>query len=357
MTEPLVTFIIPVYKAENTLRRCVDSILNQSVSAWELILIDDGSPDNSGLICENYSQSDPRIIVIHKENGGVSSARNSGLEIASGEYISFVDSDDYIESEFLEKMLNQAPSDLIICGFKILNADEFAPKHIDVDLYSNPSILKELIDIPFYLDSPWCKLFRAAMIKEHNLRFNTNLKLSEDTLFSYQYIKECKTLRVIPDILYIYDGQWGGEGKYSLSVEELSYASRMNVLAIKALSQKFAINISTRYKCFHYLKLNDVFRNFNDRQIFDIYVQTHDYISIEEFLGDERLSPISFAIGKMRNLAKSGKLKECAEMIKLFRKFVTVPIHSIKFTNRKHKLFMNIVNAFGVQVSIWILSL
>lgn len=357
MIESVVSFIIPVYKAENTIKRCINSIINQSVANWELVLIDDGSPDNSGLICDDYSQSDSRIIVIHKKNGGVSSARNAGIEIAHGEYVSFVDSDDFIEPDFIEKMLEQAPSDLIICGFKTLDADEFVPRHITGNLYSDSNLLKEMIDIPFYLDSPWCKLFRSSLIREYHLKFNTKLKLSEDTLFSYQYLKECKTVKTIPDILYTYDGQWGGDGKYSLSVEELTYASKMNVLAIKTLSKKFNTYISTRYKCFHYLKLGNVLENFIDRDIYNIYIQTHDNISIEEFLGDERLSPISYTIGKTRMLAKSRKMRECADTLKLLKNFITIPIHSIKFTNKKHKRFMNFVDIFGVKVSAWILSL
>ena len=96
---PKVSIIVPVYKVEKYLRKCIDSIINQTLKDIEIILVDDGSPDNCGKICDEYAAKDTRIKVIHKENGGLSSARNAGMEVAEGEYIGFVDSDDWIESD------------------------------------------------------------------------------------------------------------------------------------------------------------------------------------------------------------------------------------------------------------------
>ena len=103
---PKVSIIVPVYKAEQYLHRCVDSILSQSFTDCELILVDDGSPDKSGEICDEYASRDSRIQVIHKQNGGVSSARNAGLDVAHGEYVWFVDSDDWIENDSLKEIYN-----------------------------------------------------------------------------------------------------------------------------------------------------------------------------------------------------------------------------------------------------------
>lgn len=103
-----ISVIVPVYKSEKYIERCIDSILNQTYKNIELILVDDGSPDNSPKICDRYAETDSRVLVIHKENGGVSTARNAGLEIATGDYIAFVDSDDYIEPYMYEKMLDKA---------------------------------------------------------------------------------------------------------------------------------------------------------------------------------------------------------------------------------------------------------
>ena len=102
---PLVSVIVPVYKVENVSHYCIDSILNQTFMDFELILIDDGSPDNSGKICDEYAKIDSRVKVVHKENEGVSAARNAGLELAKGKYICFVDSDDYIQRDYLERLI------------------------------------------------------------------------------------------------------------------------------------------------------------------------------------------------------------------------------------------------------------
>ncbi len=102
--DELISVIVPVYKVEDYLSRCVDSILSQTYRNIEVILVDDGSPDKCGEICDRYAQHDPRVRVIHKENGGLSDARNAGIEIAQGQYISFIDSDDWVHPEFLESL-------------------------------------------------------------------------------------------------------------------------------------------------------------------------------------------------------------------------------------------------------------
>ena len=119
---PKVSIIVPVYKVEKYLDRCIQSILNQIEKDWELLLIDDGSPDNSGIICERYASVDSRIIVYHKTNGGVSSARNLGLDYAKGEWICFIDSDDYISEDFL-MVDNDEQADVIQKSYAIVNAN------------------------------------------------------------------------------------------------------------------------------------------------------------------------------------------------------------------------------------------
>ena len=121
-TEPSVSIIVPIYKAEQFLTQCVDSILKQSEQDFELILIDDGSPDQSPAMCDEYSKNDPRVRVIHKPNGGVSAARNTGLDLARGAYVVFIDSDDYVDGNYLEEMLRayhnleHSGNELIITG-------------------------------------------------------------------------------------------------------------------------------------------------------------------------------------------------------------------------------------------------
>ena len=116
---PLISVIVPIYKVEKYLNKCVQSILNQTYENLEIILVDDGSPDNCGKICDQLAQKDDRIVVIHKQNGGLSSARNAGIEIANGEYIGFVDSDDYVEKfmyELLLKSIKESNTMLSVCA-------------------------------------------------------------------------------------------------------------------------------------------------------------------------------------------------------------------------------------------------
>lgn len=118
---PLISIIIPVYNSEKTLNRCVNSILNQTFMDWELLLVDDGSTDKSGKICDQYALKDFRIRVFHKKNGGVSSARNTGLDYAIGSWITFVDSDDFIDATFLDTLIRLQSSDLCISGIQFIN--------------------------------------------------------------------------------------------------------------------------------------------------------------------------------------------------------------------------------------------
>lgn len=127
-----LSVIVPVYKAEKYLRRCVDSILAQTFQDYEIILVDDGSPDNCGVICDEYASADSRIKVMHKKNGGVSSARNAGIDVASGEYLAFVDSDDYIAPAMYEKLIDAADSadkDIAICNFMMHFSDSEYPQN------------------------------------------------------------------------------------------------------------------------------------------------------------------------------------------------------------------------------------
>ena len=122
----LISIIVPVYKAEKYLSECIDSIISQTYENFELILIDDGSPDNSGKICDEYAEKDKRIKVIHKENAGVSSARNIGLDNASGEYIAFIDSDDFVDKQYLEKLhcnLKHNDADISLCRLSYYKKD------------------------------------------------------------------------------------------------------------------------------------------------------------------------------------------------------------------------------------------
>ena len=185
----MVSIIIPIYKAEKFIRRCIDSVLTQTYKDWELILVDDGSPDNSGRICDEYSQKDSRIRVFHKHNGGVSSARNIGLDEARGDRITFIDADDYVFKNYLEVLIS-SEADLVTCGFKGINKMSSTPKK---GYYEGTSFRT---NIPIFYNTkqtatPWAKLFKRSIIESNNLRFDQALKLTEDTVFVFHYLTGC----------------------------------------------------------------------------------------------------------------------------------------------------------------------
>lgn len=199
------SIIVPVYNAESSICRCIDSILAQSYSNFELILVDDGSQDRSGVIIDEYASKDSRIIVIHKSNGGVSSARNVGLHCAKGELITFVDSDDYIEKDFL-KILYYPDYDLTICGYQYFGGeDRFLKPDAKVLIGSN-HIADEINNkiANNYFRVPWGKVLRASIIKNKQLKFDEQMKLGEDTLFIISYCSLINSIKFIDYIGYNY---------------------------------------------------------------------------------------------------------------------------------------------------------
>ena len=212
MTE--ISIIVPVYKAEKYLNRCIDSLLAQTYTDFELILVDDGSPDKSGKICDDYAAKDSRIKVIHKENAGVSAARNSGLDASGGKYIMFCDSDDSVEPDFLELMHTAAEkdgADVAVSGFEML-FDEKKEKNKNV-LYPGTQLISvlsrsglcDLLDNNLFF-SLWNKIYKSEIIKENGLRMNENMKFSEDFHFNLEYfIKINGNIAVVRKPLYHYE--------------------------------------------------------------------------------------------------------------------------------------------------------
>lgn len=202
---PKVSIIVPVYKVEQYLPRCIDSILSQTFTDFELLLIDDGSPDSSGLICDEYAKKDNRIRVFHKENGGVSSARNYGLHLACGKYISFVDADDVIHPFFIETLYMLSPgNDVVVCDFiKFTKEYPFSFSQSKKESFSILHLNRENFSQHITtFSSVWNKLFTASIIK--SLQFDKSLRNAEDTLFSYKALSRCNNICYIKVPLYGY---------------------------------------------------------------------------------------------------------------------------------------------------------
>ena len=217
----MISVIVPVYKAEKYLHRCVESILAQSYTDFELLLIDDGSPDNSGSICDEYAAQDARVRVFHKENGGVSSARNLGLANARGEWITFIDADDYIESDFLD-IQKDGTEDLLIQNYKILEGKKTISFIFDKRVISelekqdliNENIEKQVFRVP------WAKFFKRDIIVSNNILFVEGVKIGEDTLFVLDYLYHVRSVRYLSCSNYIYIERGTDYCKYKLPVSK-----------------------------------------------------------------------------------------------------------------------------------------
>lgn len=198
-----ISIIIPVFKVEQYLSRCIESILKQTYQHWELLLIDDGSPDKCGQICDEYSQKDRRIRVFHKANGGVSSARNFGLKKVCGEYIMFVDADDWIDDKTLEicmSEINPGNFDIIQFSYTQKECELGRQKMQNTKVYTLADLLKQ----NQFSGAIWGNVIKSSIITKNNLRFDENLRLGEDQLFLCTCLKFAKKIKLIPNIFYLY---------------------------------------------------------------------------------------------------------------------------------------------------------
>lgn len=218
---PKVSIIVPIYNVEKYLDRCMQSLLEQTLRDIEIIMVDDGSPDNCPQMCDKYAKKDVRVKVIHKKNAGLGYARNSGLEIAEGKYVAFVDSDDYVDLNMYEKLYKVAEennNEAVFCGFK----KEFSPNRFieckECNSYTEYTSegMKQLV-LDFIAAPPHCKseyihdmsvwhsIYKRSIIEENNIRFISERDYaSEDIPFQIDFLKCCKKVGFIPDVFYVY---------------------------------------------------------------------------------------------------------------------------------------------------------
>lgn len=204
--EALISVIVPIYRVEEYLPRCIDSLLAQTYQNIQIILVDDGSPDACGRICDEYASTDKRIQVIHKENGGLSDARNAGLSAAKGDYIAFVDSDDWVASEYLERMqqsLCKHDADICECSVQRTNGDVLPVKSEKKTerVFGTEAALAELIQDGDCRQHVWNKLYRRSCLID--ITFPVG-KTNEDEFWTYRVFGNAQTIVRIDDVLYFY---------------------------------------------------------------------------------------------------------------------------------------------------------
>lgn len=202
----LISIIVPVYQSERYLKRCIDSILRQTYGRLEVILIDDGSKDHSLSICQEYAQRDPRVKVVHKENGGPGSARNAGFMEMTGDYLMLIDADDYIHPSMVAELLaaiHLDASDMAVCGFQMVFEDGREPEKHSIDTPFKGT-LEEFINqqfIPLYdkllINTQSNKMFSASLQREHEIFYEEDMVINEDTCISIRMLKHCRKVSCI----------------------------------------------------------------------------------------------------------------------------------------------------------------
>lgn len=228
MKQPEISVIVPVYNAGKYLRRCVDSILAQTFTDFELLLINDGSTDSSPAICDQYASADSRVRVFHKPNGGVSSARNLGLDNARGQWIAFVDADDYVDNGYLKSILPNENE--FVIGSMIWESSKdsiktsFVPKTYDYNEII--PFLERNISVQMFT-GPCFKLYLRRLLVEHDIKFERNLQHNEDFVFVLRYLCTQKFyIRTISECYYHYQR----DIEQSLSVKHVSYENNFRFL-------------------------------------------------------------------------------------------------------------------------------
>lgn len=256
MNGDLISIIVPVYNVERYLERCVDSIINQTYFNCEIILIDDGSTDNSARICDEYKERDSRILVIHKKNGGLSDARNKGIDIAKGKYITFIDSDDFVAEDYLEflyDLLLSAKADVSVCLYqkydKVSDIKKKQGIKKEETVFSGEEAVIDLCYQKNIPNSAWGKLYKRSLFE--NIRYPRN-RLYEDLGTTYKILVQCTRVSFSSQKKYYYYQRVGSimNKKFSesnmdriiVSKELLNTLGRRNTVLYKAAVSRFFIS-------------------------------------------------------------------------------------------------------------------
>ena len=224
---PTVSIIVPVYNAEKTIGRCIDSILNQEYKDFELLLVDDGSTDGSGAICDARADRDGRVRVFHQANAGVSASRNLALDHAKGTYLQFLDSDDWITTDAtrsLVRRMDGGPCDMVVSDFYRVVGDRVSQKgDIEEDgIMTREEYAAHMMENPadFYYGVLWNQLYRRSIVEKHHLRMDPEISWCEDFMFNLEYIRYAEFFRAIQIPIYYYVKTKGSLASQSMSISK-----------------------------------------------------------------------------------------------------------------------------------------
>lgn len=318
--DSLVSIIVPIYNAEKYLNRCVDSILAQDYPNFELLLMDDGSRDSSGVICDDYAKKDSRVKVIHKENSGVSDTRNQAISMARGEYIQFLDSDDWIVPEatrLLVRSMEQYQCDMVIADFYRVSGERLAQKgDIEEDkVMDRQEFAACMIENPadFYYGVLWNKLYRRRIIEENRIRMDVTISWCEDFLFNLEYIRHASSF-------------------YALQVPIYYYLKRKGSL----VSQGMSISNTVRMKTNIFEYYNEFYKDVYDHEDYT-NIKRQVYSFFWAAAKDGGVLPVAKKLGEERRQLQREELEGNAPVIAQFR-FRQMLEYQLGFIAKKNNL-------------------
>lgn len=247
----MISVIVPVYNAEKVVGRCIESVILQTYTDWELILVDDGSNDQSISVCEIYAHKESRIRIIHQENQGPSKARNTGINAAKGDYICFIDSDDYVSPNYLSDFNLDKDVDFVVQGMELIYINErLNKKYIPLKtLVCKLDKALEEASIYVLLYGPCCKAFKTSILRENNIVFPLNVHYGEDRIFVLKYMRYCyNNVKIISiaNYYYMHENMASLTAKRKKSIE-LAQSSLLQYRELKKLIAKITINKYSLY--------------------------------------------------------------------------------------------------------------
>ena len=334
MSDIQVSIIVPVYNAEKFIENCAASILGQTFKNLELIFVDDGSKDNSLKICQKICQTDNRIVVLHQENGGTSSAKNAGIEVAKGDYIAFCDADDTLDVEFIENLyqgvaLYGADACVGNVAFtRTCNSEIVSRRTVEMTagLYE---LKKFMAFYPQYMPNavigaPWNKLYKHSIITENALRFNTKIRNNEDTHFNFEFLAKCKNIYVSDAPYYNY-----------MDRVEVSSASKGFIPNI------FDIYVMTYNKAIEFLKETNTYNE-------NISFQNRYFIGLV-------IGAINGIVNGKNELSKKEKIEQIKNICN--HKNVQIAVKTVQFNDIKKNIIATLIKAKQTKILYYLISL
>lgn len=338
MNNPAVSIIIPVYNAENYLRRCIESVLSQSFTSFELILVDDGSKDRSPQICDEFACKDSRVRVMHKPNGGVSAARNDGLDIATGDYITFIDADDWVEKGYIKCLYDNRKYDYVIGTFVSEPAGRVRES---VHQTFEGDRTKDFVTITHLSNGyPWGKLFQSKIIKINSIRFHL-IKVYEDLLFCLEYIRHCSSICILSHANYHYfnPNDKVVVEKFKLTKEDVVWLYLCTQKEVDLISEKFGTRpVTLMFNFYLHLNLVDLYERGDDKVLSEAYKMLHPNATADEYYNDTFASPIRVLLDKIsQTIVKD--IKKCVYMMKLLNTMdCSKSLTTIGYTSKVNKV-------------------